>query len=135
MFNIIDYSEYHVLVTAHRLICKHPFKVDLFKYIVCWPVQFIDFSLQAQALRSGPDVGEVLGLISQRDLSLVSYHFVLHLSPKTDLSLFVKSPRNYTSSAKKSFMLNNRRCVIFFVVFRPAKRMKMKHLIVLLIDY
>ena len=31
-----------------------------------------------------------LGPISQTDLSLVSYHFVLDLSPKTDLSLLVK---------------------------------------------
>ena len=31
-----------------------------------------------------------LGLISQTDLSLASYHFVLDLSPKIDLSLFMK---------------------------------------------
>ena len=32
----------------------------------------------------------LLGPISRTDLSLASYHFVLDLSPQTDLSLFVK---------------------------------------------
>ena len=31
------------------------------------------------------------GPISRTDLSLATYHFVLHLGPRTDLSLFVKS--------------------------------------------
>ena len=33
----------------------------------------------------------LLGPISRTDLSLATYHFILNLSPKTDLSLFVKS--------------------------------------------
>ena len=33
---------------------------------------------------------QILDPISRTDLSLLSYHFVLDLSPKTDLSLFVK---------------------------------------------
>ena len=43
------------------------------------------------------------GPISQTDLSLATYHFVLDLSPKTDLSLFVKSAPGHFSGCYIEF--------------------------------
>ena len=45
----------------------------------------------SQELKYGGIQMKLQGSISQRNLSLATYHFVLDLSPKTDLSLFVKS--------------------------------------------
>ena len=44
----------------------------------------------AVVIHKSIEVQSYQGPISRTDLSLASYHFVLYLSPKTDLSLFVK---------------------------------------------